>query len=549
MSDDTVPAPRNALMTVAHRVAPGNLSARKWRWAPFVAVGLLVALQVIGILWLNGGRLTYSLDDPYIHLAVSENIARGHYGIEPQEHSAPSSSILWPFLLALAAWMPGHGLVPLLINLLALAVALGLLGRLQQHCCLRRVTGGEAFAAGLLSILALTLNLTGLTLTGMEHSLQVALALAVVLGMIAVDRGRPTPAYLIFAIVVGPLVRYESAALSVAAVLLLLAWGRWRAGGLAATGCLVLVGAFSLFLMGLGLEPLPGPVLENLEVTGGGASGGMLGHLWVRLKWILTLEPAKILSSLTGELLATAVVSIPRDRILLLCASVAPLLHLGFGSFGGFARYEIYIQASVVAFLIYGLRRPLRRLVTTRGPIISLLAVSAFVIPALSSFAVVAYLTPGAAHNIYLQHFQMHRFVTEHYRRPVAVNDLGYVSYQNPVQVLDLWGLCSREVRRARLDLDPAWPGAFVSQDGVDLVMIYDFWFDGRIPADWRRIARLRLLGKRITPGSATVSFYLTGPGSGEQILEQLRRFRATLPAGAALDFEPHEPGRAARPG
>ncbi len=526
-------------MTVAHRVAPGDLSARRWRWAPFVVAGLLVALQAFGILWLNGGHLTYSLDDPYIHLAVSESLARGHYGIEPQEPSAPSSSILWPFLLAPAAWIPGHALAPLLINLLALAVALGLLGSLLRYCRLHRVTGGGAFAAGLLSILALTLNLTGLVFTGMEHSLQVALALAVVLGMIGVDRDGSTPAFLIVAIIVGPLVRYESAALSVAAVLLLLARGRWRAAGLAAAGCLVLVGAFSLFLMSLGLEPLPGPVLENLEVTGGGAGGGMLAHFWVRLKWILTLEPAKILASLTGALLAAVLVSRRRDRVLLLCAAVAPLLHLGFGSFGGFARYEIYILSSVVAFLIYSLRRSLRRLVTTRGPITGLLAIGAILIPVLSSYAVVAYLTPRAAHNIYLQHFQMHRFVTEHYRRPVAVNDLGYVSYQNPEPVLDLWGLCSRQVRRARLDGDPAWPAAFVSRDGVELAMIYDSWFDGRVPAEWRRIAQLRLLGKRITPGSATVGFYLTGPGSSEQILEQLRRFRATLPAGAALDLEP----------
>ncbi len=525
------------------RPAHGPASAaRAWRWLPFVVAVLLVGLQIAAILARNGGRLTYSLDDPYIHLAVSESIARGHYGIEPREPSAPSSSILWPFLLAPGAALPGHELLPLALNLAALFAALGVLARLLRRCRLHRAAGGEAFAAGLLSILVLTLNLTGLALTGMEHSLQVVLALVVVLGMIDVGRGRPAPPWLLGAIVAGPLVRYESAALSVAAVLLLLIRERWRAASLAVAACLSLVGLFSLFLVGLGLEPLPGPVLENLEVTGGGPAGGgpaLLMHVWVRLKWILGMVPARILASLTGVLMAVALASRRRDAELLLCGAVAPLLHLGFGSFGGFARYEIYVLASVVAFLIYGLRRPLRRLVTTRGATAGLLAAGAVLMPALSGYAAIAYLTPRAAHNIHVQHGQLHRFVTEHYRRPVAVNDLGRVSYRNPSHVLDLWGLCSMEVRRARLDGDPAWPSAFVARDGVDLAMIYDTWFEGRVPAGWRRVARLELLGKRVTPASSTVSFYVSQPGGGGEIDQKLRVFRDTLPVDVALEVEP----------
>ncbi len=513
-------------------------TSRWWRRLPYLLATLLVALQVATILHRNGGHLTYSLDDPYIHLAMSENLAQGHYGIHPDEHSSPSSSILWPFLLASGAGLPVHEALPLLLNLAALLVTVQLLSRLMHRCRLYRVPGGEAFAAGLLSILVLSLNLTGLVLTGMEHSLQVALALAVVLGMIAVDRGRRTPLYLLGAIVAGPLVRYESAALSFAAILLLLLRGRWRAAAVAAAGCLALAGLFSLFLVSLGLEPLPGPVLENIEVTGGPGPPELTAHVWVRLKSTLSVLPARILTILTGVLVAVAVASRRHHATLLLCGAVATLLHLCFGSFGGFARYEIYILTSAVAFLIYGLRRPLRRMVTARGPAAGLLAAGAVLVPAFSSYAVIAYLTPQAAHNIHQQHDQMHRFAADHYRRPVAVNDLGRVSYRNPSYVLDLWGLSSAEVRRARLDLDPAWPDAFVQRDGIELAMIYDFWFEGRIPATWRRIARLELHGKRITPSSATVSFYLTRPGPAGEILDQLRRFSTNLPADTALEIE-----------
>ena len=52
------------------------------------------------ILLLNDGMFVYTLDDPYIHLSLAENIINGHYGVNANEYSAPSSSILWPFIIA-----------------------------------------------------------------------------------------------------------------------------------------------------------------------------------------------------------------------------------------------------------------------------------------------------------------------------------------------------------------------------------------------------------------------------------------------------------------
>ena len=43
---------------------------------------------------------TYTLDDPYIHLELAKNIFGGNHGINITEFSAPSSSIIFPFLLA-----------------------------------------------------------------------------------------------------------------------------------------------------------------------------------------------------------------------------------------------------------------------------------------------------------------------------------------------------------------------------------------------------------------------------------------------------------------
>ena len=56
--------------------------------------------------------------------------------------------------------------------------------------------------------------------------------------------------------------------------------------------------------------------------------------------------------------------------------------------------------------------------------------------------------TPAAALSIHEQQHQMHRFATRYFPHPVAVNDLGWVAYDNDQRVLDLWGLGSEAARR-----------------------------------------------------------------------------------------------------
>lgn len=62
------------------------------------------------------------------------------------------------------------------------------------------------------------LNLVGVVFTGMEHSLHIAATMVIVYGItVFLDEGR-VPWWLILAIVLGPLLRYEGLALSLAAV-------------------------------------------------------------------------------------------------------------------------------------------------------------------------------------------------------------------------------------------------------------------------------------------------------------------------------------------
>lgn len=127
---------------------PGALKPRR---RPPERVALLVLLAVTGtillgmalfILKLNSGTFIYSMDDPYIALALSDQISHGNYGINAGQHAAPASSILFPFLLAAAAGTSLHPYLPLIINCLALFATLAILWRLFAHLCLAEDTFG-----------------------------------------------------------------------------------------------------------------------------------------------------------------------------------------------------------------------------------------------------------------------------------------------------------------------------------------------------------------------------------------------------------------------
>ena len=140
---------------------------------PIVFYFALCVLELVAILRLNDGHLAYTLDDPYIHLALAENLAQGHYGVNATEHSAPSSSILWPFLLAPFAGGSLGPVAPLILNWVAACLTIVVFSKLAATAL---PDPGNTPAVRLLHpllvcLIVLTTNLVGLAYTGMEHSL------------------------------------------------------------------------------------------------------------------------------------------------------------------------------------------------------------------------------------------------------------------------------------------------------------------------------------------------------------------------------------------
>jgi hypothetical protein len=489
---------------------------------------LLCLAGFVAILVLNDGTFTYTLDDPYIHLAVAEQIAAGHYGINSAEFSAPCSSAIWPFLLAPFARLPIGDYVPFVFNMIS--------GGLTAWFLLKRarIILPENMTARLVACWAILAccNALGIVFTGMEHNLQLLAAVVLVEGMIRITEGNEPGKWFWVAVIAGPLVRYENLALSATACGLLLFSGRPKAAVIAGSAALAGVAAFSLFLHGLGLPLIPSSITAKSDFT---KHGGFLTGLPLAVERSFMENRGVLLLLFTSAMAVVGIaagVKTSRGKATLLLAA-AGVLHAIFGTYGWLNRYEAYIYGSML-FALFALAPAPGSLASQWRPVHTF-AVALFALVISFPYLRALPQTPVAANNVYCQQYQMHRFATGWWKRPVAVNDLGWVSFRNDQQVLDLWGLGSHVALEARLaNKDNSWMRDLAREQNVGLVMVYESW----IPANavgWTKVGELQLHGECVSLASPAVGIFATSPDLIPEIESLLVDFRQTLPPVAKI--------------
>jgi hypothetical protein len=508
------------------------------------ALGAVVLALLSAILWLNGGTFLYTQDDPYIHLALAEELARGHYGINPGEAAAPSSSILFPLLLAAGVPLGIEALLPLALNLAALAAT----ARLALWLAARWLPAAPPRRLGLLLFLGLlSLNLVGVAFTGLEHSGHVLASLAVLAGLVAVAEGGRMPWWLGVALVVGPLIRYEGLGITAAALVVLACLGFRRQALLLAALALLPLAAHAAWLLHLGLPPLPSSVMMKSPVA---SSVGDMGAASLPLALLANLylglasERGLVLAALAWLVFFGALRVRPPawrapESAVAGFALLAVAAHYLGGRFGWLDRYEIYITATMAAALGYVWRRPLGRVLGAGGWRYAALLAA---VPAVGwTYLWTTAITPVASNEIYRQQYQMHRFATNYLKAPVAINDLGLVAYRNPNYVLDLWGLGREEIRRTMRDPTARARAIAATTDryGVGAAMLYENWFRDVLPPAWRPVARFGLGRPPLAVDTATVTVFATVPGDADRLRALFASFAQTLPPGVVFESVP----------
>jgi hypothetical protein len=509
-------------------------------WIALSVFLIITFSELIAILLLNSGHFTFALDDPYIHLALAENILNGHYGVNQNEFSAPSSSILWPFIIAPFSQSVQSAYILLLINITAASGTIVLIWKLLLPTNSNKKYNFEkTLTLAIILIISIpVINLVGLVYTGMEHSIQLFFSTLIIYGLIYEIEHKKTSWWFIVAIVVAPLIRYECLALSLPAILFLYIRGYRTKSISIASILLFLLGGFSIFLISLGLDTFPTSVVAKSSVV---SSSGRVMSLLMNLGGNVTSSRGILLIVAMSSLLYFALnKELKKElRLLAFVISISAFLHLLVGKYGWYSRYEIYIWSSLVLTLLYLNKNWIYQIPTRIGFYkmagLMLLSSGMLCAPYFKTLATI----PLASNNIYEQQYQMHRFAVK-YNKAIAVNDLGYVSYQNNNYVLDLWGLASIDALRLRKSNNKAdWMTKIAQNKNVEFAMIYDDWFK-EIPDDWKKLGELSLGKSKITPANASVSFYSIGCKPYTKISHLIKTFSTTLPKGVVFKIAPN---------
>ncbi|WP_380066458.1 hypothetical protein [Dankookia sp. GCM10030260] len=523
-----------------------------------VTLPSLVAVALV--IMANGGDFAYGMDGPYIHMAMADQIRQGNYGLNPGEPASPSSSILYPFLLALLTPLPFGAATSLVFCLAANAGSAVLLCLIATECGIRLRAVAPGYLAAMAAALSLGLNLVGLAMGGLEHAPQVTFSLAALLGLVRVCHRERADAWWIAALVLLPLLRFETGSVTLSCVLVLMALGRWRlAAGIMGLTVLVL-GSFFGTMHALGLPALPQSVLDRSMVAGTGAETDWR-RLPGRLVWIFyTNLRVNLLSHggahiLLGVLVAGwgTVIGLgapvapfrwtrplagfdARDRariaavILFSCAGFA---HLLAGSLVSISRYEIYVIFLGLGAMLVVFDRPAEALFSRLGPWACAAVCASFLIGG-AGYTLRSIDAVKSAQALHATDDQMARFVTEYWRGPVMVTRWGRINWHNPYVVAPM-PAPSRAIPES---VQIAQAEAEAARRGIGLALLFDG--GGTVePPSWRPVARLA--ARRIGAGETNfgITLYAVTEADVPRIQAALRDFAPSVPPITLLEMRP----------
>ncbi|HEY6952738.1 MAG TPA: hypothetical protein VI758_10045, partial [Bacteroidota bacterium] len=430
-------------------------------WPLWIALAVLwmltVTFEYLATLRTQG-KLIYTLDDAYIHMAMAKNIAlHGVYGVTRYEFSSSSSSPLWTLLLGLFYWTFGvRETLPLVLDLLISSAALG-----AVYFTLRRKIANNYWMALILLAVVVLTPMPVLISSGMEHPLHIVLVILFA-GLFGKtmddDEALRKPSNVIFLCLLCAglvMTRFESYAIVFIAVVFTLFRGRWKtAFGMAASAVLPLV-VYQAISVAHGSRWLPNSILIRGDVHHTGIFNSAESVLFVPLSspnfgnfilgWWHGFILAPYLGALVGASALVLAISWFRSKkfwksehVLLLTYVAAAAAHLQFGRTGHFYRYDAYLVtlgifvlsiplsevfASLVRWMVKNVSR------TLIGSVAILLSLQ-MLFPLMTRSFLAFPLIPAASRNIYEQQYQMGLFLKRYYQgKAVAANDIGAITF------------------------------------------------------------------------------------------------------------------------
>ncbi len=534
-----------------------STTRRVWReFLASTAAYLALTALLIGLcIARNHGVFVYPLDDSYIHMAIAKNIAlHGVWGVSPHEFGNASSSPGYTVLLSAIYLITGpHVSTPLLLNVIFGLVFLYVFSLFVAKWW-PNAKWHTRVAAGIAATVILPLPI--LTVIAMEHVLHALMILLLADAFLdcLADETKPNIAWrLPLLAAVSILVRYETGFVLLPMLVMLVIRKNWWPAittGLSAAAAVLIVG---LVFKYHGAEMFPNSVLIKSSVILGRMSRGeVIGAFAFAGNGALHKLRQEPLLAWCCMVIGLSVFA-PRSTVernyddpsrypawrvtaiaaFALCACTLAI-HLLSSAPVWFFRYQSYLAALCCAGLVVSLSGGLGSRRRFLAVLLLLLAVGS-VGRMWNGFA----RTTQASQNIHDQQYQMARFLREYYPgAPVAVNDIGAVSYFAGTATVDLYGLGNNRIakmKRAReFGVDEI--ESVCKSYGVGVAIVYDRWFPD-LPKSWRRICRWTIADNFIC-GGKTVSFYATTPSAAAMLREDLTSFARKLPRNVVVAWD-----------
>lgn len=490
------------------------------------ALLLFIVYQCLDrILSQNQMHFSYGLDDAYIHLNIAKNAAFHHtWGMWPGEPGGTSSSPLWGGVLALVLALGADERAPLILNAALALFSLSQLNRLLSD--LPMLLRALAICGIMLCIPEPTL-----IFNGMEHMLQIVLALSVLRLLPKILDGQRVGTWYALAFLSVSL-RYEAAFLVLLVAFLIIEQGNWRRAviGLGLGGLPIL--GYGLWLKEQGWPFFPAGILVKTAV------GQPSMAVQIAAGLIKIIENIYMAGPLLLLLLGAAVLSLCTEgaqRHRLIVASGVAFLHILLAGFGHAFRYEAYLYALLLVALIPPLVTQLKAGLASHLPMAACLLLGFLPLGHRAGKALMD--VPTASMNIYMQQQQMATFLKRYYRDEcVVANDIGAISFYGDVHILDIAGLGSKEVLALR---DPhvdraAALGQLAQGCDAHVAVVYADWL-GTVPQGWVAVERWKV-PHSVVLGGDTVTFFSTSPDAAETLSNRLEAFARLLPEGVSRE-------------
>ncbi len=529
------------------------LSPRKLNDLQVLVIAILsllipVAWIEFSVLRATHGTLAYPLDDTFIHMTVARNLAFEHYwGIAGHVFASTSSSPFYTVLLAGIFRIFGdHLVIPLLINLIAAILVI-----IVMHRWLKRQGLSTTAQLTILLLVNFLTPLPLLVISGMEHTFQLLFTFLFIFStpFNAPSRAKlPWSTYLFGALMIST--RYECLPILAIACLILLIRRRPTQAIILGAISVLPITIFGLYAMSKGSYFMPNSVLLKAALPNsiGGWARFVADDIWFKIFFsprdynFLAAQRLLLLLPLTYLVFLKQLRDQATYKYILLILMGAVLAHVAFAYPANYPRYEDYLVGCsilIMGTLIAKYRRDLTLARFKGAEWIAVAVVILLFIPLVIRSEKTFQKSKQYCLNIYEQQYQMSQFVHTYYdSTPVAFNDIGAISYYSKGDKLDLWGLASLEVARAKKNhyWTPDYADSLIQQHQTRLAIIYETWFDPALLRRWTKVASWHNQHNVIL-GDDSVSFYAIRTEDTSALRQNLEMYQQNLPADVSVSY------------